>query len=244
MSKPCHSFRDRSQHVPGWQGKPVDQDDGQAKGAGCGQLGFGTRTARVLGDDKADPMVAQQGKVGGKVKGAARDDSLDIGQRKRAFGRVDKAQKVVVLGLCGEGLKGLFADGEEDPCGRLWQGSNGGFCIWHMGPSVAGLGAPRRAFQGNQRKVQFGAGVEGIAAHPRSEGVGRVDDMADALIFQVGDQPRHAAKATYPLGQGLRHGCRRSAGVGKDRIRPGIGKRAGKRTCLGRAAQKKGAWHG
>ncbi len=244
MMKPVHHVFDRAEHAPRRQSGTVNQDDGQAKGAGRGQLGHGPCAARVLGDDMGDPVIPQQGKVVGKVKGAARNDSLGIGQRKRAFGRIDKAQQIVVPGLCGKGAKGLLADGQKNPRRRIGQRRDGGFGILHVGPLIAGLRGPWRAFKGRKRQGQFRAGGDGIHAHPGGEGVGRINDMGDALICQVGHQPRHAAKAADPLGQGLRHGRGRAPGVRKDRICPGICQGAGKQACLGRAAQKKDAWHG
>ncbi len=244
MIQPCHHFGNGAKHLPGRHGGPVDQDDGQAKAAGGRQLGLGPGAAGVLGDNMGDPVILQKSKVGGQVKGAAGDDSMGIWQGQGAFGRVDKAQDVVVPGPGSKGLQGLLADGKKDPCGRIGQGSDGGFGIWHMGPLIAFPGAPRRALQRHQRQVQLGAGGDSIPAHPRGEGMGRIDDMGDALILQVSNQPFHAAKAAHPHGQGLRHGHGRAPGVGKDRIRPCLGQGAGKQACLGRAAQKKDAWHG
>ena len=56
----------------------------------------------------------------------ARDDHFGVGQRQRAIGRIDEAQRVGVLRLCGERREVLPADGKEHARGCVGQGGNGG----------------------------------------------------------------------------------------------------------------------
>jgi len=244
MTKPGHHIGDLRKDPARRQGGPVDQDDRQAQNARGFQFGGGACATGVLGDDMADAMFAQQGKIAGQIKGATGDDGGGIGQGQGAFGRINQAQQVMVLWLGGKGRKRLFADGQKHPRRAVGQGGDRGRDVGNVGPAVTGLSLPRRALQHRQRHIRLGAGRNGIAAHLRGERVGGVNDMADAFRLEIGHQPRHPAKAADPDRQRLRHRRGGTACIGIDRFHPRAGKGAGQQAGLGGAAQKKDACHG
>lgn len=225
-------------------GRAVDQDHRKGKVAGGGQLGFGPGAPGVLGDDDVDAVVLQQRKVAFGGEGAARDDGMGVGQGQRFGRRVDKAQKVVVLRGLGEKAKVLATDGEEDPARGLAKGGNRGFKVGDVGPVVLRSGGPRRAFKGDQGRVGFGAGGDGIRAHLRGERVGRVDHMGDGFGLDVGLEAFGAAKAADADGQRLGDRGLGATGVGIDSIHPRLSQGAGHLCGFGRSAQKKDARHG
>ncbi len=241
--EPCHDLFQRFGRVAGRQGGAVDQDDGQAQGAGGDQFRFRAAAACVLGDDMGDGVVAQKGRVAGGGEGAFGDKGGAQGQGKRGLGRIDEAQQVVVLRFGGERLKRLLADGEEDACRCVGQGGDGGFGILHMRPAVAFARRPGVAFVGEKRGARFGAGGEGVPAHLCGEGVGGVDHMGDRLGADIGGEALGPAKAADAGGQGLCHGCYRAAGVGKDGIYAKGRQMRGKVAGFGRAAEQKDACH-
>lgn len=244
MREPAHHLGYRGGHASVGQGGPVDHHDGQAKPARGDQLRLGPCPARVLGDDPADAMVGQKGQIADLIERAARDHRLCIRQGQRAVGRIDEAQKVVVLRLRGEGGKRLLADGKEDARRRVGQGRDGGVDAGHTAPVVPWPRPPRRAFEGDQRHAGFGGGVDGIPAHPRGEGMGGVNQMGDAFGAKVIRQPRDTAEPADPRRQGLRDGRAGAPGIGKDRVRARPGQRAGKGGGFAGASEKKDARHG
>ena len=243
-AEPRHHLADGPGGPAVGQRRPVDHHDGQAKPARGDQLRLGPCPARVLGDDPADAMVGQKGQIGGLIKRAARDHRLCIRQRQRAVGRIDEAQKVMVLRLRGEGGKRLLADGKENPRGGIGQGRDGGVDAGHAAPVVPRPRSPWRAFEGDQRHAGFGGCVDGIPAHPRREGMGGVDQMGDALGAQIVHQPGDTAEPADPRRQGLRDGRAGAPGIGKDRVRVRPGQRAGKGGGFAGAPEKKDARHG
>lgn len=244
ICQPCHDFGQRSGNGAGGYGGAVDQDDRNAQGSGGVELGARTRAAGVLGDDMGDAVIAQKGGVGGFVEGAFADKGRAVGQGKRRFGCVDKAQQVMVLRFDGEGVQGLLANGEKDAGGGVGQRACGGFGGWNTGPAVGGRGAPRGAFEGQKRGSGLRAGGYGVAAHLRGEGVGGVDHMGDAFGLQVVRKSFGAAEAAGAGGQGLGHGRVGASGVGKDGVHSLRGEFAGKLARFGGTAEEKDARHG
>ena len=244
MTKPCHHLCDAAHPVPGRHLWAVDQDDGQAQLPRGNQLCLCPRPARVLGDDMADAMCAHQGKVAVNGEGASVDHHRGLRQRQGGFGRIDKAQQIVVPGFGGKGRKRLLADGQKDPRATVRHGGNGGFGIRHKRPSVACLRGPCGPHHDQQRNTGGGAGGGCIAAHLRGKGMGGIDNMAYPVRGQVRHQPRNAAKTTNPHGQGLRLWHPGAPGIGKHRVKPGPGYGGGQLACLGGATKDQDARHG
>lgn len=242
--QPAHHrlFAGQDQPVRHW--RPVDQNDRNPQGSSRFQLGRRTGAARILGNDTADAVVAQQGKVVGRGKGPAGDDDGGIGQRQRPFRRVDEPQKIVVLRLRRKGGERLLADGQKDPTRRLRQGCDGRRNVGNGMPVIARARFPWRAFIGAERPAGRGRGGHGVAAHPRRERVRGVDDMGDRLFLKEACQPLGPAEAANARRQGLRDRLPGAARIGKDRVDARVGKAPGEAGRLGRSTQKKDAWHG
>ena len=115
--KPAQNLLHRLYPGPFGHKGAVDQDHRQVQHAGGIQLGAGPGAPGVLGDDLADLVGFQQIKITRQRERAARNDGTGLWQWQ-VFGRIDKAQKIMVLGLCGKNLKVLATDGKED-AGRV-----------------------------------------------------------------------------------------------------------------------------
>lgn len=222
---------------------PVNQDHRQVQRTGGVQLGAGARSSSVFGDDMGDVVGSQQSKVALKAEGAARYDRAGLWQRQTC-GRIDKAQKVMMLGFYGEYLKVLATDGEEDFGGVIGQRLNGAYHIRDRLPAVAEAGLPRLTLQGQKGQAGDFGGFDGVGAHLRGEGVGGVDQVSDVFGAQVGDEALDAAEATDALGQGLLHRAFRSSGIGEDARNTLISQGFGKHRGFGGAAEQKDTGHG
>ncbi len=244
ICEPRHDFGHGCRAAAGRDGGAVDQDDRNVQAAGGFQFRIGPRAACVLGDDMGYAVVTQQGGVGGFVEGAFGEDDGRMRQGKRGFGVVDKAQKVIVLRLAGEGVQGLLADGEEDAGGFVGKRVGGGFGVGNVGPAVGGRGGPRGAFEGDERGLRLRAGGDGVGAHGGGEGVGGVDHMGDGLGAQVVGEALGAAETSGSGGQRLGYGGVGASGVGEYRVGAFGGEFAGKKACFGGAAEEEDARHG
>lgn len=242
MIQPCQNVTDTGGTAARGQGGAVYQNNGQVQRAGGRELGRSPRTAGIFGHDMSDRMIAQQRRIARHIKGTTRDNGR--GLRQRDGTGIDKPQQVMMLRLAGKGLQMLSADGQKHAGGCGGQRLHSCIDIRHMGPVVTGLRLPRRALQRDQRGAGLGAGGMGIAAHLSSKGMGGIHHMGDAVIVDILHQPRHAAKAADPRGQGLRHGRIGAPRIGKDRIMSRLAKGAGKLAGFGRAAEQEDACHG
>jgi len=225
-------------------GRPVDQDDRQAKRAGGVELGPRSGSARILRYDHVDPVGGQELPVARRREGTACHDDGGIGQGQISFGRVDQPEQVMMLRLDGKGAEVLSADRKKDPRARIGQGFGGRVRVGHMAPVVAVARDPWRTLVSAKRHADRIAGGDGIPAHLRRERMSGVDHMGDPFAAQIAHQPLDAAEAADPRRQGLRDRRTGAPGVGKDGIGPDGSKRTGKLACLGRAAKKKDARHG
>ena len=187
-------------------------------------------------------MALHQRAVFGFGKGATGHDHIRILQGQ-AVRLIHQPQQVVMLRLRGELLKMHAADGQKHPLRRTGQRLNCGCDIRHAVPLVAGLRAPGRAGQRDQRRLGPATGRNRIAAHLRGKGVGCVDHMADPVVADVGNQPLHAAKSTNPHRQGLRTRGLYPARIGIHRRNPLRGNGFGQRIGLGRAAEDQEVGH-
>lgn len=240
-SDPLHHIGHAAHDVAGGDMRAINHDDGQAKGAGGGDLGHGTLAPGVFRDDDFSAMVMHQGGVIGHRKGAACDDEGGVRQGQCISWWIDEAQEIMVLGGGRKGRKVLPPDGQKHAARGWAKGCGGAAKIGHMLPAVFGRGLPWRAFEGEQGGA-CGLGSEGgIRAHLGGEGVGGVNDVGDGFGGDVGLQPCDAAKAAGARGQGLGVGCVSAAGVGIDRIGVIIMQSAGKQASLGDAAKQKDA---
>lgn len=241
--KPVQNLFDGLNAVPLGYGGTVDQDHGQRQVAGGVQFGAGADAAGVLGHDVGDLVGFQQRKVAFQREGASRYNRIGLGQRQ-GFGRIDKAQKVMMLGLYGKNLKVLATYGEEDAGRGIGQRRSGCRHIRHGLPLVTGDGVPRLTLQRDKRQVGDFGGGERMYAHLRGEGMGGVDDVGDGFVAQVFHQTFHAAKAADALWQGLGNGRLGSAGVRENGCNALICQGFGENRGFGGAAEQKDAGHG
>ena len=195
--------------------RPVDQDDRQAEHAGGVQLGAGTFTPGVFGDDMADVMGLQQIQITRKGKRTTGNNRGCVGQGQ-CTRCVDKAQKVMMLGLYGELFKVLSPDGEENPRRIIGQSVSGGGHIGHVAPAVKGCGLPRRTLQRQQGQAGNCGGLNRMRAHLGCERMRGVDDVGDAFGAQVCHEAVHATKAANALRQGLLQGVFGTPGIGEN----------------------------
>lgn len=242
MTQPRQHLRHRGCDITRRQGWPVDHDNAQAQGAGGQYLGLGPGTACVFGDDMGDVVRLQKGGIACDIKRAACDDDAGVRQG-HTFGRIDQPQQVMVLGFGGKAIKVLLANRQENPRGRIGQAGNRARHVGDMGPKIAGLGLPRGAFKGQKRHAASKACRDRIPAHLGGKGVGGIDNVGNPVAAYIMTQPRHAAKAADPRGQGLRHRMGRATGIGKHRVQPKCGKGRGKVACFGGSPQQEKA-HG
>ncbi len=241
--KPRQHVSHRLNAVPVGYGGAVDQDHRQVQRTGGIKLGTGTGAAGVLGDDMADVVGLQHGKVAFQGEGASRDDGFGVRQGQ-AGRRVDKPQKIMMLGLCGKNLKLLATDGEEDFGRVIGQGRQRRLHRGHVLPAVARAGLPRLTLQRQQRQVGDFRGLYGVRADLGGEGMGGVQDVGDSFSAQIADQTLNAAKAADAVRQGLGDRAFGSSGVGEYACNALIGQGFGKLRGLGCAAEQKDAGHG
>lgn len=221
----------------------VDQDHGQAQVTRRIQFCTRARTTRVLCDDMGDVVGLQQIKIALQRKGAARNHRSGMGQGQSG-GLVNKPQKVMMLRLYGEIVQRLAPYGQENPCRIVGQGRNSARHIGDALPVVTLGRLPRRAFKGQQRRLGDGCGLNGVAAHLRREGVGRVNQVGDGVLAQVAHQTRHPAEAANALAQGLAQRGFGASGVRENRVNALIGQGFCQFRRLCRAAKQKDAGHG
>ena len=225
------------------QGGAVRKDHGGAQCPRGGQLGLRACAAGVLGDEVGDVMRLQQRSVARHVEGATGQRDGVVRQWNWSCGRINETQKVVVLGLGGEEVKLLFADGEEDVCGGLRQRCGEVFHPRDGLPFVADLRAPRRAFKADQRDAQRLAGGMGVAAHLCGKRVRGIDDVGGFGVTQIGTQTVNAAEATDAQGQGLIHGRSGAASVGERCVQTRICETSGHLAGFSCAAQQEDMCH-
>ena len=244
MTKPAHHLVHAAQDCAWRDGGPVDDDDRHTKRTRGVQFGPRAQPAAVFGDNKLGSVVFHQFGIIRDRERATRHDRLGIGQWQRAFGRIDKAQQVIVLGFDGEIGNVLATDRQKDPRGIIGQGRNRARYIGNELPVIRSLGRPHFALKRAQRHARVGTRGHGIRTHLRGKGMGRVDHMRDVFGVKISLQTLNPAKAPNPGGQGLLRGAVRAASIGKHRIGACVSQGFGQPRRLCRAAEKKDTCHG
>ncbi|SPH23783.1 hypothetical protein DEA8626_02853 [Defluviimonas aquaemixtae] len=243
MSEKRHNPVNIACDASGRHGRPVDQDDWNLVKPRRIEFGPGARAAGVFRDDQVNPMVDQKPQILCLGKRATRDEGVRIGQGQRSFRRIDKPQKIMVLGLRTKGREVLLADGEEDASWRIGKCVDSRANIRDVTPFIARPRRPRFAFKGAKRRAGFSAGGSRVAAHLDGEWVRRVYDMRESCGPDVFSQPSGSAKATNPRRQGLCPGRFGASGIGKDSLHSRICQTPCKSARFGRAAEEKDAGH-
>lgn len=219
------------------QNGAVDQPDRQAERA-CG-LEFRIRApaAGVLGDDQIAAMPPQELEVAGEIKGAARDFNRDAGQGQRRLGRIDKAQKIVMVRLAGKDRQMQPSDGEKHPARCARESHGGGFEIGEARPVITGRRRPGWAHQPDQGPAGQGRRRMGVMAHLRGKRMRGVDQMRDLILAHPDGKPFGTAETAGSDRDGL--GARRlcPTGIGQRGPDPVFRDQAGELARLGRAAK-------
>lgn len=209
----------------------LDHDDWNTALAGGIDFGAGTAAAGIAGDEDCDVLFAHQGKITIKGEGPAGDDNLGCRQRQARIRFIDEAQKITVLRLGGKRREMLAADSKEDGRRFIRESSDSVFEVGDSDPIIAIDGRPGGANESDQWRCGFGAGGDGILAHGIGEGVGRIDDVGDGCIAQVGGETFAAAVSTGADGERLVDRNLSAARIGIDRVKARVGDAAGE--CVG-----------
>lgn len=222
----------------------LDHDHRNAALASGVDFGAGAVAAGIAGDEDSNVLVAHQGKIAVFCERPAGDDDLGVRQGQIGTRLIDEAQQITVLRPGGERREMLAADGKEDGCRFIRESSDSVFEVGDSDPVVAIDGRPGGADESDQWRCGFGAGGDGILAHGIGEGVGRIDDMSDGCIVQVGGETFGAAVSPGAHGERLVDGNLGAARIGIDRVKARIGDGACQRVGVTCSAEYEDAGHG
>jgi hypothetical protein len=244
MIDPGQRFADAVRDLRPRQGRAIDHDDGQAERARGIDLRPRALPARVFGDNQIDPLCAHQGKVARQREGAAIHDQMVMRQPRRLTRRIDEAEQIMMLRLGSEGRDMHSAERQHDTARLSAKRSHGARYVSDMGPVVACPRFPGRAGQHHVSDARLLRRLQGMSAHGGGEGVGRVDQMRDRLLLQIGGETRNAAKAADADGHRLRPGIVRASGIAQHRAIAALGKPLCKGARLGGPAEDEDVAHG
>ncbi len=242
MRQPVQNLCDSRKLGPLGQNRAVDHKHWQAQRPRCVQLGTRTRATRVLGHHKLRPVLLHQRTVIGFCKRTPGHDHLCVGQGQ-SVGLIHKAQQVVMLGLSSKVLKVHTSDSQKHTLRITCKRIDGGSDIWHAVPDVAGLRLPRRAGQGGQWDLSCVTRLNRVPAHPGRKWMGRVHDMVDGVLMDIGGQTFRAAKPANPHRQRLRARGFHPSGVRIHSRNPLFRNSFGQSVGLGRAAKNQEFGH-
>ena len=160
-------------------------------------------------------MPAQQDGVFDLREGATGDDETMVRQRRRTLRFIDDTQQIVVLRLRRESGQRLTADRQHDPLRRAGESRHGCRNIRNFQPIISRLRFPGRPREGQKRDSGEGARGHRVTADLSRERVGRVYQMSDAIVPQIGRQPLDAAETADTARQRLTPRPRHAASVGQ-----------------------------
>lgn len=244
MIDPRQHFAHLLQHMRLGQRRAVDHDDRQAKRARGVQLCPRAVSTGIFRDDQVDSVCAHQCKIALPREGAAIDDQMVARQRRRCVRRIDEAQQIMMLWLGREGRDMHPAKRQHDATGRPVQRLHGGRNVADMGPAVALSRLPCWAGQHGMADIRQPRGFHRMGAHGGGKGVGRVDQMRNALSLQIGGKASDAAKAANTHRNRLGARVVGAPGIAQHRAIAPFGQRLGKRACLRGAAKDQDVAHG
>lgn len=203
MSDPIHHFGHRSGLGARRNGRSVDHDDCQPKGAGGHDLGIGPRPPCIFGNHKINAVISHQSEIVFDREWPARDQHMVVGKRRNGCRCIDQSQQIKMLRIGREFLQMHTPHGQHDAARGLIKRGNRPCDVRHMGPVVLRLCVPRRSGQSHQIDIRLGASGHGIAAHLSRKGMGGVNHMGDLVCAQIRHQPGDASEPTDTLRQGL-----------------------------------------
>ncbi len=242
MKQPVQNLCDLRKLGPLRQNRAVDHQHGQAQRPRRVQLGARARAACVLGYDQLRAVALHQRPVVSFGKRPSGNDNLCVRQG-HSVGVIHQTQQVAVLGLGGKVFKVHTANGEENAPGFAGQRVDSRCNVLDAIPVVAGLRCPRRAGQRGQWRPHRGACFNRVPAHPGRKWMGRVHDMGDGVLMDIGGQTFRTAETANPYRQGLRTRVFDPSSVGIHSRNPLFRNSFGQRIGLGRAAKDQEVCH-
>lgn len=138
----------------------------------------------------------------------------------------------------------LPADRKKDAGPGFRQRRHGVVDVACMPPVVAGHRRPRRALERDVAHARPGTGEDRVAAHLRCEGMGRVDQVCDALGLKIPGEPVDATKAADARLDRLRRRPGSATGIRVHRRDACVRDDAREFTRLRRPTQQEDALHG
>ena len=166
-----------------------------------------------------------------------------MGQSGRRGG-VDETQQIEMLRRACEIADRLTAEREEGADGFLTQRRDRLHRIGHANPAVTGTRRPFGPGQREQRYPRLCRRPDGVGADPRSEGMGRIDQMGHAFSPQIIGEALDTPETAGPRRDRLRARGFGTARIAQHRPFAACGQRGGQRGGLGRAAEQKDMAHG
>ena len=127
--------------------------------------------------------------------------------------RLDRANKIEMLGRCGEGLDLQPSDRQKNTFRFAPERGGGSGHTGDVDPAIGGFSAPSRARQTDKRNFRHRRRNGRVARDLFGEWMRGIDEHVDALGFDIGSKPLNAAKASNTRGN-LRH-ARRFGAAGK-----------------------------
>ena len=238
--KPVHDLGNGPAHRPLGQSGAVDHDDRNTKRPGGKDLRLGPGSARVLGDQKLRPMRAHQVQIILQPKRATCDDDLGFRQWEISGRRIDQTGQEAVLREMREVGEMLTADRQEHPLAGTVQRRRGTRDVGNMGPVALRSCRPGSPLESTKRHLGQGAGLQGIAADPGRKGMGRVDDLPDAVALQEGRKPLGSSEPADMHGNRLSARVGHASRIGQKRRPPRLGYGLCQPARFGGAAQDEG----
>jgi hypothetical protein len=188
--------QDRSRGLP----RAGDHDNWQAETPRRENFGERRLAAAILANDDIDRFLAQKLFLRFNREGAApMDDAMarQVWQRRE---RLNRANKIEMLGRRRKGLYLQAADRQEDAPRFAPERGGGGGHIGYVNPTIARLPHPRRARQNDKWNLRPTCSDRRMARNLSGERMRGIDEDVDALGFEIGVKAIHAAKAADPIG--------------------------------------------
>jgi hypothetical protein len=192
--------------------RPGDHDNRQPELAGRAEFGERRRAAAVLANDHIDRFLAQKLVLRFNREGAAPKDYAMARQVWRKRERLNRANKIEMLGRRREGPDLQAADRQKNALRFTPERGGGGGHIGGINPVIAWLRNPRRARQNDKRNIRPRRRDRRMARHLFGERMRGVHEHIDSLDFEIGLEAVHAAKTADPIGNLWRARRRGAAG--------------------------------
>lgn len=126
--------------------------------------------------------------------------------------RLDRANKIEMLGRCREGLDLQPSDRQKNTLRFTPEHCGGSSHVGNIDPAISGFGAPRGTRQTYKRNFYPCRRNGRVARDLFGEWMRGIDEDVDMLGFEISAQPLRAAKASNTCGNLRRARCLSAAG--------------------------------